>query len=467
MRSTTPGNGRGNVARTAGSDYARVVIRRGRWAWGLAGLAGSAAIAASLSVLLVRQQKPSILRPEGIQSLGDSGVGEASEHPRVVGEGGASCLTTSAAWPQPSRKRLCFHKLEPLIPPLIVDVSRIRVALPLWKLPPGLRSDGILFPEEPTGIDGFALVDISVTAERLVHADRCPESLQSLRAQFVDEEGRQHLLCEGQRPGDHVRTWMTHAVLSDLGGKATWGQAFPLDRRFLSGDHVLFGMLQGRLILASGQNNHWYVHLVGVAHGEHSIPLPYSFHVAQGTLIAIRRESDVEDDGEELGYWRTSIDSNGVARHERLRSPPIAARPTLWGYPPTRPSEREPPVFGSEATGEPELLLPIPLPTVTEEDVPTGQAIRFSLDGAIPLGGLKTAGPEAALREQGEDLVLHCSTEGPPLTVTTGSHLYARAICDSNACVAVYLAPLQTNFDTSSMDDPEFHILRADRERCR
>lgn len=439
------------------------MIRR-RWAWGFAGLAVSAAIAASLGVSLMRQQKPSILRPESSESLDDSAV---SEQPSLVGAGGASCLTTSAGWPQPARRRLCFHKLEPLIPPLIVDASRVRVALPLWQLPAGLPSDGILFPEEPTGQDGFALVDISVTGERLVHADRCPESLQNLLAQFVDEKGRQHLLCEGVRHGDFDRTWLVHAVLSELGGKAAWGQAFPVDRRFVNhGDHLLFGVLQGRLILASGQNNHWYVQLVGAAHEEHMIPLPYSFHIAQGTLIAIRRESDVEDDGEELGYWRTSIDVNGVARHERFLPPPVAARPTLWGYPPAWPSGWEPPVFGSEAMGDPELLLPVALPPWPDQDVPTGQAIRFSLEGAIPLGGLKTAGLGAVLREHGEDLVLHCTADGPPLTLTTGKHVHGRAICDLKTCVAVYSAPLRTNTDTGGMDNPEFHILRVERAGC-
>jgi hypothetical protein len=340
--------------------------------------------------------------------------------------------------------------------------------LPLWQLPSGLRSDGILFPEEPTGAEGFALVDVGVTEERLVHADRCPESYHQLRAQFVDEKGRQHLICEGPRPGDFDHAWMTHAVVSELGRKAAWGQAFPVDGRFLShGDLFLFGVLKGRLILVSGQNNHWQVQLVGAAHEEHWIPLPYSFHVAEGTLIAIRRESDLEDDGENLGYWRTSIDSNGVARHERFQSPPITARPTLWGHPPALPSEGEPPVLGSAATGQPELLLPVALPPSSEEDVPNGQANRFSLDGAIPLGGLKTAGPGAVLREQGEDLVLHCTPEGAPFTLTTGNHVHGRAICDSKTCVAVYLAPLRANTDTGEMDNPEFHILRVDRESCR
>jgi hypothetical protein len=120
--------------------------------------------------------------------------------------------------------------------------------------------------------------------------------------------------------------------------------------------------------------------------------------------------------------------------------------------------------------GEPELLLPVALPPWPDEDVPTGQAIRFSLDGAIPLGGLKTAGPGAVLREHGEDLVLHCSAEGPSMTLTTGKHVYGRAICDSKACAAVYLAPLRVNTDTNEFgkwDNPEFHILRVEREGCR
>jgi hypothetical protein len=318
------------------------------------------------------------------------------------------------------------------------------------------------------GDEGFALVDVSVTDERLVHADRCPESHHHLRAQFVDEKGRQHLVCEGPRPGGLDQTWITHAVVSELGGKAAWEQAFPVNLRFLSlGDHFLFALLKDRLVLVSGQNNHWNVQLVGAPHEEQMIPLPYSFHVTQGALVAIRRESDVEDDGEELGYWRTSIDSNGVARHERLQLPPITARPTLWGYPPAHPSEREPPVFGSAATGEQELLLPVALSHRPDQDVPNGQAMRFSLDGGIALGGLKTAGPGAVLREQGEDLVLHCSAEGPPFTLTTGNHVHGRAICDSKTCVAVYLAPLRTNTDTGEMDNPEFHILRVDKAGCR
>jgi hypothetical protein len=310
--------------------------------------------------------------------------------------------------------------------------------------------------------DGFAVLDVNESDERLFAVGRCPKGLL-LGAMAAEQRSRLHVLC--RESGGSRDPVVAHGVFDEKAETFRWDEALSVSRvHELSSGWLALGMVGNLPILVSGGGAVAVTRFLRPKAADHPVEFVYGLFTTARGVTVIHADAEAESPR----YLRLQLDVAGGSRDSPItvRAAREAGLPADAAGSFTFPADEPPVLVVARASGE--LL---PLPELQELGLPPPEpqeSLALSVPAGEPIGGPRSSGDGLFVQNEEHALAFDCGN-GRRITLSRSDTRLSRASCSERSCVITYFEPLQpfvTDGWLSRWSTRTFFVRRIDRATC-